>query len=344
MSHIEFGRKAHGRLLKSEFRPAFWARNRHIQTLWPRFLQKRKKIAIRNERVATPDNDFIDLAWSPKPQICKGLVVIFHGLEGSIRSHYANDLFASLFAQNWQAVLMHFRGCSGEPNNTTRTYHSGDTRDAKFILERLRKQFPDQFFAGVGFSLGGNMLLKLLGENPLQKWLQSACAISAPLKLAECAQSLNQGFSRVYQRYLLASMRRTLLLKMQRLDYSNELVLTEEQVKRIKSFREFDELITAPIHGFEDAIDYYEKCSGYHYLQAIRTPTLVLHAKDDPFMNENVIPEEHDLARSVTLELSEKGGHVGFMQGTPWRPRIWLHERLERFLDEQLSHWQAATK
>ncbi|WP_100642445.1 hydrolase [Alteromonas facilis] len=341
MSKAESERKAHGRIIKSDFKPASWAKNRHIQTIWPRFLQKRKKIAIRNERVKTPDNDFIDLAWSPKPDVCKGLVVIFHGLEGSIRSHYANDVVAALFKQNWQSVLMHFRGCSGEANHTTRTYHSGDTRDASFILDRLRQQFPDQFFAGVGFSLGGNMLLKLLGENPLQRWLQTAAAISAPLKLAECAQSINQGFSRVYQRYLLNSMKRTLTTKMQRLDYSNDLLLSEAQIKAIDSFRDFDEKVTAPIHGFEDAVDYYEKCSGYNFLQAIHTPTLIMHAKDDPFMNENVIPEEHELARSVTLELSERGGHVGFMQGPPWAPSIWFHQRLATFLDEQLGRWQA---
>ncbi len=335
MSDKQLGRNARGRIKRSDFSPAFWATNRHVQTIWPRFLMRRPKIEVRHEKVDTPDGDFVDLAWSSKPLQSKGLVVIFHGLEGSIRSHYANDIMAALHKQGWQVVLMHFRGCSGEPNHTTRTYHSGDTRDAKFILDRLRKQFPDEFMVAIGFSLGGNMLLKLLGENPLQKWLHSACVISAPLKLAECSSSINEGFSRVYQKYLLASMRRTLLTKMRTLDYSAEPQLTQAKIRALKTFREFDDLVTAPLHDYQDAIDYYEKCSGFNFLKAIRTPTLILHAKDDPFMNENVIPEEVDLARAVTLELSDRGGHVGFMQGTPWRPVIWFHQRVLAFLDAQ---------
>lgn len=335
LSHFELERQIHGVIKKSDFKTPFWARNRHVQTIWPRFLQKRQKVAITREKITTPDNDFVDLAWSDKPEKCKGLVVIFHGLEGSINSHYANDVTATLYNQGWQVVLMHFRGCSGEPNLTTRTYHSGDTRDAKFILEHLKQRFSERFMVAVGFSLGGNMLLKLLGENPQQEWIKAACAISAPLKLAECSTSINQGFSKVYQRYLLASMRRTLLLKMKTLDYSNDLHLSEGQVKAINTFREFDDLVTAPLHGYQDAIDYYEKCSGFNFLQAIRTPTLILHAKDDPFMNEKVIPEEQDLSRSVTLELSDTGGHVGFMQGTPWKPVIWFHQRLLSWLELQ---------
>lgn len=335
--------KAHGTIRRSSFRAPFWAKNRHVQTIWPRFLQKRKALSVTTERLATPDNDFVDLAWSPQPDNSKGLVVVFHGLEGSIRSHYANDVMASLNNDGWQVVLMHFRGCSGEPNNTTRTYHSGDTRDAMFVLEQLKRRHPEQLMVAVGFSLGGNMLLKLLGENPLQKWLHSACVISAPLKLAECSESINKGFSRVYQRYLLASMKRTLLTKMKHLDYSHDLSISVPHVREISSFREFDDLVTAPLHGYQDAIDYYEKCSGFNFLKAIHTPTLILHATDDPFMNEKVIPDESDLARAVTLELSDNGGHVGFMQGTPWRPVIWFHERLRAFLAAQAEQWQAAT-
>lgn len=298
-------------------------------------MQRRKSLNYTMERVDTPDGDFIDLAWSDMPTDCKGNVVIFHGLEGSIRSHYANDTMAHLFEQGWRVVLMHFRGCSGEINKTTRTYHSGDTADAMFILERLRKKFGEALTVGVGISLGGNMLLKLLGENPLQRWLNAACVVSAPLKLAECALSINQGFSKVYQRYLLASMKRTLLKKLNVIDYSRDLPISQRQVSSLKSFREFDELVTAPLHGFEDAVDYYEKCSGFNYLSAVRTPTLVIHAKDDPFMNKRVIPEACDLASSVTIELSDYGGHVGFMQGTPWKPIIWLHHRISEFLDQQ---------
>lgn len=341
MNHKNAERNAHGRIIKSSFKPASWAKNRHIQTIWPRFIQPRKNLNYTTERLDTPDGDFVDLAWSPKPEEVKGTVVIFHGLEGSIRSHYANDLMAFLYRQGWQVVLMHFRGCSGEPNTTTRTYHSGDTSDALFVLDYLRNKFSQQLMVGIGFSLGGNMLLKLLGENPSQKFLNAACVISAPLKLVECSHSINQGFSRVYQRYLLASMRRTLLKKMETIDYSKDLPLTEAHVKAIRTFREFDDLVTAPLHGYEDAVDYYEKCSGFYYLRAVRTPTLILHAKDDPFMNEQVIPEEDDLSKSVTLELSENGGHVGFMQGPPWKPVIWFHKRVADYLQQQLTQFSS---
>lgn len=334
--------RTHGHIIKSSFKPAKWAKNRHIQTIWPRFIQPRKNLQYTTERLNTPDGDFVDLAWSPSPNESKGTVVIFHGLEGSIRSHYANDLMAFLYRQGWQVVLMHFRGCSGEPNKTTRTYHSGDTRDALFVLDYLKSKFSHQLMVGIGFSLGGNMLLKLLGEHPSQSWLNAACVISAPLKLVECSRSINQGFSRVYQRYLLASMRRTLLKKMQNIDYSTDLPLTEAHVKAISTFREFDDLVTAPLHGYEDAVDYYEKCSGYYFLRAVRTPTLVLHSKDDPFMNEHVIPEETDLSTSVTMELSEQGGHVGFMQGPPWKPVIWFHQRIADFLLEQQTKFNDA--
>ena len=329
--------KSFGTIKKSTFSAPTWAKNRHVQTIFPRFFQKRKPFTPNWERLALPDGDFIDLAWGPKLDKPTGLVVMFHGLEGSIRSHYANDMMATLHDEGWQTVLMHFRGCSGEPNNTTRAYHSGDTEDALFLLQKLSKDFAHLPRAAIGVSLGGNMLLKLLGENPSEHGLSAAISISAPLKLGECAHSIDQGFSKVYQKYLLGSMKRNLLQKMQSLDYSSVLQITEEDVDDITDFRDFDNKVTAPLHGFEDAEDYYEKCSGFHFLSAIHCPTLILHAIDDPFMNHLVIPEAEDLARNVTIELSEHGGHVGFLQGTPWRPKIWLHQRIPAFLRRYLK-------
>ena len=180
------------------------------------------------------------------------------------------------------------------------------------------------------------MLLKLLGENPAQKWLKAAVAISSPLKLSECAKSINQGFSRVYQKYLLTSMKNTLLKKMEYIDYRKLIQLTKSDVHEITSFTQFDEKITAPLHGFADAQDYYEKCSAYHFLSAIHCPTLVLHSIDDPFMNHLIVPQEEELARNVTVELSERGGHVGFMQGSVLNPKVWLHDRVKRFVSEAL--------
>ncbi|MDO6566863.1 hydrolase [Alteromonas sp. 1_MG-2023] len=327
---------SHGKIIKSSFRVPSWAKNRHVQTIWPRFIQKRLPLKYNMERLTLPDDDFVDVAWGPKPAEPSGIIVMFHGLEGSIRSHYANDMMANLSVNGWQVVMMHYRGCSGVPNLKPRGYHSGETGDPSFFLDWLNQKFPQIPKVAVGFSLGGNMLLKLLGENPAQKWLNAAIAISAPLKLAECAKSINHGFSQVYQKYLLASIKGTLRKKMSFIDYRKLIQLTGDDVEHITSFAQFDEKVTAPLHGFEDANDYYEKCSAYHFLSAIHCPTLVLHSIDDPFMNHLVVPKEEDLARNVTVELSERGGHVGFMQGSVFRPKVWLHERVKKYVSDVL--------
>ncbi|ANB25395.1 alpha/beta hydrolase [Alteromonas stellipolaris] len=327
---------SHGKIIKSSFRVPSWAKNRHVQTIWPRFIQKRLPLKYSMERLTLPDDDFVDVAWGPKPAEPSGIIVMFHGLEGSIRSHYANDMMANLSVNGWQVVMMHYRGCSGVPNLKPRGYHSGETGDPSFFLDWLNQKFPQIPKVAVGFSLGGNMLLKLLGEHPAQKWLNAAIAISSPLKLSECAKSINHGFSRVYQKYLLNSIKTTLRKKMSFIDYRKLIQLTGDDVDSITSFAQFDEKVTAPLHGFEDANDYYEKCSAYHFLSAIHCPTLVLHSIDDPFMNHLVVPKEEELARNVTLELSERGGHVGFMQGSVFSPKVWLHERVKRYVSDVL--------
>lgn len=324
------------KIITSEFRPPWWARNKHIQTVFPRFFQRRKPLSTRIERVDLPDGDFVNLLWAEAKSAFnpKGLMILFHGLEGSIHSHYANDFMAHCLSKGWQPVLMHFRGCGGVLNLTTRAYHSGETEDASFVLEKLKNRFPNIPRIATGFSLGGNMLLKMLGENPNQSLLNAAVAISAPLKLEECAKSINLGLSRFYQKFLLKSMRSTLIAKMQTIDYSKAMFLKQDQVSTITSFREFDEKVTAPIHGFSSADHYYQQCSAISYLKSINTPTLVLHSKDDPFMNDTVVPKDEELSEQVTFELSEKGGHVGFMMGTPWKPTIWFHQRVLDFAEK----------
>lgn len=327
---------SHGRIVKSSFTAPRWAQNRHVQTIYPRFIQPRLPLNYTMERVKLDDGDFLDLAWGPAPQKLTALVVMFHGLEGSIHSHYANDMMVTLSQQGWQVVLMHFRGCSGEANLMPRAYHSGETSDPAFIINLLHQRYPNVPKVAVGFSLGANMLLKLLGEHPDSLGLKAAAAVSAPLKLDECATSVNQGFAKVYQRYLLRSMKSNLLKKMQRIDYRDILQISEAEVADIQTFWQFDNRITAPLHGYADANDYYEKCSAYYFLKAIHCPTLILHALDDPFMNHLVIPPEEDLAHSVTVELSETGGHVGFMQGSPISPEVWLHQRVLRYFSDFL--------
>jgi predicted alpha/beta-fold hydrolase len=321
----------YGEIVESDFRPPWWSKNRHVQTIFPRFIQRRAKLDYRKERLALPDGDFVNLIWAGDVQKSSGLIVMFHGLEGSIRSHYINDMAANFVKQGYAVVLMHFRGCGGEHNVTPRAYHSGETEDAWYFLNWLEQKFPDTSKVAIGFSLGANMLLKLLSEQPKQQIVKAAMAVSTPFNLALCASSINHGFSRVYQAYLLKSMINNLLSKMRNIDYGKLLKVTQSQIKQFKSFRDFDEHITAPLHSFVDADDYYHKCSSLHILKNITTPTLVVHAKDDPFMHESIVPDADVLSPNVCLEVSERGGHVGFMQGTPWRPKIWMQQRANIF-------------
>ncbi|WP_339770283.1 hydrolase [uncultured Paraglaciecola sp.] len=328
-----------GEIVRSTFTPPWWAKNRHIQTIWPRFFQRRLNVHWQKERLILPDGDFVNLAWSGERkdiEQSKGLVVIFHGLEGSNKSHYANDMTANLVTQGYVVVLMHFRGCGGEHNSLPRAYHSGETQDAWYLLNWLAELYPGVPKVAMGFSLGANMLLKLLGERPKQTILRGGIAISPPFKLAECSLSINQGMSRMYQSYLLKSMVNNLVDKMRTIDYSDHLEIDDVKARKIKTFKEFDDHVTAPLHGFDSADDYYEKCSAINFLPTIATPTLIIHAKDDPFMNESVLPKTTNLASVVRLELSDRGGHVGFMQGTPWQPIIWLHERVNQYFQEIL--------
>lgn len=260
--------------------------------------------------------------------------MIFHGLEGSAKSHYANDMLATLVASGWQSVIMHFRSCGKEINRAAQSYHSGATEDAKVFLEHLKTSMPTIPKVAIGFSLGANMLLKLLGETPRQDWVKGAVAIAAPFRLDDCAESVNKGFSRVYQHYLLRSMKRKALFKMNRGDFADYPWLSNESISGIKSFREFDELITAPVHGFDNAKDYYNKASACHYTHAIQTPTLMLHATDDPFMSTKVIPTAAELSDSIVFEQHKMGGHVGFLQGKPWNSSVWLHKRIPDYLSQ----------
>ncbi|KXI30555.1 hydrolase [Paraglaciecola hydrolytica] len=326
-----------GKVVVSDFIAPWWARNRHVQTIFPRFFQKRAALSYRREDFSLPDGDKVNLVWVGEPLAANALVVMFHGLEGSIDSHYCHNTAAYLQRQGFAVVVMHFRGCGGKPNLLARAYHSGETGDAWTLLNYLQQQYPDLPKLAIGFSLGANMLLKLLGERPEQRIIQGAMAVSAPLLLNECADSINHGFARRYQKYLLKSMLKNLSLKMQSIDYRGLINITEEQIPSIKTFRDFDQNITAPLHGFKDANDYYQRCSALPFLHKIKTPTLIIHAKDDPFMNENVLPKAEQLSAFVRVEVSEQGGHCGFMQGTPWSPEIWLQPRSARFFQSILA-------
>lgn len=316
---------------QSQFKPAWWLPGPHLQTLWPALFRGQvKNIPLEEERLELPDGDFLDLVWVGKNK--QGpLILLLHGLEGSIQSSYAQGMLQAIDKNQWRGVLMHFRGCSGVPNRLTRSYHSGETNDLSMLMKVLRKREPNTPIAAVGYSLGGNVLLKWLGETAENNPLTAAVAVSVPFELHKSANRIRQGFSWLYQKYFLRCLSARLSRKFRETPVSFPIPPLSE----LKSMWEFDDKITAPLHGFQNVHDYYSQSSSRQYLKRIRVPTLLLHAKDDPFMTPDVIPHVDELSRWVKLEVTEKGGHVGFVSGaSPWRVNYWLEERIPEFFRE----------
>jgi predicted alpha/beta-fold hydrolase len=320
---------------RNDFKPAWWLRNPHLQTLWPALVRRpAQDVVLERERVELPDGDFIDLDWVNRGSTTP-IVLILHGLEGSIQSHYAKGMMKQIAAQGWRSVFMHFRGCSEEPNRMARSYHSGDTKDVTYIVNLLRKREATVPIAAVGFSLGGNVLLKWLGETGASNPLTAAAAISVPFELKKCAKRIQKGLSRGYQWYFLKCLQERLIHKHQYVP--NIPIRPDVAFKKIKTMVEFDDQYTAPLNGFSDVEEYYAISSSRQYLLTIAVPTLILHAKDDPFMSETVIPDPEELSRHVRLEITDRGGHVGFVSGRyPWRPEYWLEYRVPEFFKDHL--------
>ena len=227
---------------------------------------------------------------------------------------------------------MHFRGCTGNDNKLPRSYHSGDTGDALEFIQSVKNSFPDSKLYAVAYSLGANMLLKLLGEIKENMLLEKVVAVSPPMQLDICSNKMNSGISRYYQYRLLKSLNTALDKKYDKHDMYSLIKLKRQDIKNLKSFWDFDEAYTAPIHGFSSAQDYYTKCSSREYLKDIHTPTLIIHSKDDPFMTPDIIPTEEELSDSIEFELTQKGGHVGFISGTIFKPHYWLEKRVVEYL------------
>lgn len=316
-----------------KFKPAWWLRNAHLQTIWPTLCRRPiKNFPLRRERFELPDGDFVDLDWAGDG---KGpMVLVLHGFEGSIESSYAKGMLRALQMQGWRGVFMHFRGCSGEHNRLPNSYHSGDTRDIATVTHALKKREPHTQIGAIGFSLGGNVLLKWLGETGEKNPLTGAIAISVPFELNLAANKISQGFSRLYQWYMLRSVQKRLSEKFK----VQPPPIPIPPFSKLRTIREFDDKVTAPLHGFTDALEYYTLSSSRQYMRHIHVPTLVLHSKDDPFMSEEVIPHPHEISKFVQMEITESGGHVGFVTGNfPWRAEYWLERRVPVFLHECFS-------
>ena len=312
------------------FKPPLILKNKHLQTLYAPLFRKQTAPKVEIEHFDLADGDFVECYWhNEKPNDERPIVTLFHGLAGSFNSPYIQGIMKALEKKGFASVLMHFRGCSGKENLLPRSYHSGDTADAKAWLEHLKENYPKSDFHAVGYSIGGNMLLKLLGEEGSKVVLKSAVSVSAPMDLDITAKAINRGFSKLYQAHLLKALKLTLLKKYKQFEMEKFLGISEEVIKNIKTIEEFDERYTAPINGFKSAKDYYEKCSAKQFLKDIEIPTLIIHALDDPFMTPEILPSSfEEISETITLKLSEYGGHVGFVGGGLFRPDYWLESSI----------------
>ncbi|GHG75302.1 alpha/beta hydrolase [Alishewanella longhuensis] len=332
--------------MQADLRPAnttqhfyapWWLRNAHLQTIFAKYLSPKHKLVTEAEIFTLRDGDHLQLNWSEKLAKTeqRPLVILLHGLAGDINSHYIQGLMAALKQQGLPCVLMHFRGCNGQPNKLARAYHSGDTADLAEVIGMLQQRFPKMPLSAVGFSLGANVLVKYCGEQAEQNPLRAAVAVCPPLSLAACAKRINQGSSKIYQSYLLKRLKAATLQKLAS-HPKFPLPLTPEQIQGMRSIEEFDEHYTAPIHGFFNAKEYYQRASGMAFLKQIHIPTLIIHAKDDPFLTDAVIPQANELSPFIDYQLCQNGGHVGFVNGRhPLKPQFWLNTRIPAFL---LSH------
>ena len=320
---------------KSPFKPHFLLRNRHVQTTWRTLFEKRQSISVRFERFDLDDGDFIDIASTPPTS--GPILLLLHGLEGSLESPYVRGVLHTAAQKGWQGILMHFRGCSGPVNRTLIGYHSGETEDLLQFLKHLRQQYPNKPILAAGFSLGGNVLLKYLGESQDDALIDAAVAVSVPYSLKECSKQIHKGASRFYGRILLNSLKNSASRKMRLHQEDSVFGLSIKAVERFQTIREFDDGIIAPMWGFKDALDYYEQCSSRQFLKGISRPTLLIHSTDDPFMIPEVIPKKSELSSAISLEVSRHGGHVGFIQGPPWKPSYWLDQRIPAYFEEILK-------
>jgi len=297
----------------------WWLPGGHAQTI-AAALAPAPRVAFRRERWETPDGDFIDLDWADPGARAHTvpLLALFHGLEGSSASPYARAIAAQALAAGWRCVVPHFRGCSGELNRLPRAYHSGDSAEIAWILERLRADHA------VGISLGGNALLKYLGEQGGRAAVRRAISISAPLDLAAAARALDRGLSRaIYTRMFLRTLKKKALAKLER----RMIAVDALRLQRARTFREFDDAVTAPLHGFLGADDYWARSSSAPWLARIRVPTLVVNARNDPFLPAAALDALGEVPPNVVLEFPHGGGHAGF----PGRGR-WLARRIVEFL------------
>lgn len=322
---------------REAFRPALGLGNPHLQTLWGPLWRPTVHLQRPRERLWLADGDFLDVDWYGPHTTDAPLVLVLHGLTGSSNSPYVAGLQRALAAQGWASVAINWRGCSGEPNLQVRSYHSGASDDLAEVIEQLRARRPCAPLYAVGYSLGGNVLLKYLGETGAESRLQGAVAVSVPFRLDQCADRIDQGFSRVYQAHFMRAMLAYVRDKQARFVKEGQRdglakLQSLGSLDKMRTFWDFDGRVTAPLHGFADAQDYYRRSSSRYFLGAIGTRTLIIQAKDDPFVFAHSLPTPDELAAGTTFEQHERGGHVGFVDGSLRHPTYYLERRIPQWL------------
>lgn len=328
-----------GQILESTFRPHPLFSSAHLQTL-ASALRPAPRLALRRERLELDDGDFLDLGWSGEDNVDGPLAVLVHGLAGGFESKYLLGTASLLIAEGWRTVILQLRGAGPEPNRLPRCYNQGDTEDLRYFWHLLRDLEPRAFIASVGWSLGGNVNLKALAEEGHCAPVNVAAAASVPFDIRPCAERLQTGFSRLYQKHLLDSVKDALRRKHPQVPLSPLVNLTA--ALSAQNFIEYDEAYTAPLAGFQDVEDYYTQASCGQFLKKIRRSTLVVHALDDPFMVADIVPTAETLSSDVTLEIAVNGGHVGFVSaGRLGQPYCWLDHRLAEYLQDGFMHQES---
>lgn len=327
----------HGHIVESAFRPHPLMRGAHLQTILGSLPRFRPPLAIMVERLELADGDFVDLGFAGEGD--GPVVVLIHGLSGDFDSKYLRGTARLLIQRGFRCVLFLQRGAGAEPNRLPQSYHHGASHDLREVFAELKRREPQTPLYAIGWSLGGNVLLKCLGEDGERSPLSAAASVSAPFLLHECAQHLKRGFARVYQNDMLRRLKRGLERKFHGRPHPPGLDLVAALAAR--DFIEYDDASTAPLNGFTDALDYYSKCSNRQFLRHIRRPTLILHSTDDPFMTPDIVPKATELGPDVTLEISRYGGHCAFVAADErGRPFCWAEQHLADFLAEQARSTQ----
>ncbi len=319
--------------LISHFRPAWWLPGPHLPTIWGKMVRRRPPVHDRLERVATPDGDHVTLVRMGTITAGVPHLFILHGLEGKITAKYAHGMLDEARKLGWSGDMMMFRSCDGEVNSARRFYHSGETTDLDFVVRRILAEHPDAQLMMCGVSLGGNVLLKWLGEQgksvPAQ--IKRAAAVSVPFDLEAGARLMENGFARVYVRHFLATLVAKTIKKLERYPDLCDI----SKLRAARTFFDFDDLLTGPVHGFTGAHDYYQQSSSIHFLNRVSVPTLLMSAWNDPFLPRSVLEKVRTIAMQnphLWVEFPATGGHVGWVAGQPWSQRYFMEARVVEWL------------